>query len=1387
MLETLFDLDALHGDARLRLDDDITHVIAAPRAGGAARPWRVLPLPVLELARTIHFDDVDLVYTATRARFVLGGEDRWTIDVARFAGAPVLSVHKDSDALVRIGLAGARYPGTQIPADLEARIVRHRTLGWALELRLSWGGFSATVGLRGFLDGSARATAPVALGSVAVPLDAAAAIAVEGLGVATFFPSWLLAAAGPKLARLSGFGDVVVRHGLAVALLAPDMVGVMRDPPERRSAVFVGLDGAFALDFWSGAGGLDFAATDPPFRRLAVEAGEDAGGPRRLLIAAGDRDSALEFGPSPDLRRSTGERARIALETPVFLALYDQTGTRRARGLVAGLAEQTRGLHTARLSLLVGRPRAHKRFVLGEIGDQRALVCELEWRAHAARPGGLVAAPLPAADDTRVRIVLDGAPPSDPAIGEIRVTPGQPHVEITAPVGLFLRFVRARDLLVFLVHLVGLRLVARGPDARLVRAAASARLVVHLPAQAIGEQAIDEEDDDIPEVTLPPPPIPAYIAGGSRLAFAVAAGTDALTFDLAHLLDWTAPQLAPNLAPAARPAPAVGPPPPIRAPEFDETAIEAPLRLVLSPDGDGAWTHSLAPVERAGVAELWHTRLVRRATRGGVRRLGDPDPKIRAIWTPGYPDPPDNPGSMVMSLRSIDRRDIVTQSVRSAAPTADLVLLTALGAWLDLDAKWTDEALPLLNWTHRATMGRDHFVRVVRRGFLFPFGHRAALITITERKLQQKPAGRLGGYLRRRVFVVVREPEVAYLPGDAGRYPHAGRETPLARVRILDRITPILDVRPPVGDPDHTVFLPDDQGFWLRVGDADLPLRLRAWDRDGRQVDFTAPVAFVAQATSAAAMSGSVTAARGSHTAGPAARRTRPLAGQRLGFAASARPDDTAFEVESLTLDAHPEAWAPGDTHRPFYPFMTEAAVVLPALRHFGGADESTAIVYHPPYLAGGFDGKGDVFVAAKDPPALRFGGDRSTSQIGGLFTPSLSVGGVSRSLGLVGGGLDSLGAGTFDPATYFGTLFSADLLGGIKLRDILAGGLSFDPTAERGLVPKWRELVDGGRRRFALHWETDKFLAVAPFVPQGARLVVEAVAEVRADGAVDATTTAALTDFTVELFDVISIGVQRLAFVSKPGEKPDVDVRMGEVHFLGALGFVEKLTSYLDVANFADPPAIDVSPAGVKVGYTLAIPAITVGVFSLQNLRLDAAVTLPFDGGPLRARFALSSRDDPFTITVMIFGGGGYFAIAVGLDGVEALELLLEFGGNWALDFGVASGGVHAMAGIYIRIDAATETTALTGYVRAGGELSVLGIVSVSLELYLGLTYENVGGAGKAWGEASMTIEVEVLFFSVGFTATARREFSGSSHSPTFHDALAPDAWADYCAAFAA
>ena len=317
------------------------------------------------------------------------------------------------------------------------------------------------------------------------------------------------------------------------------------------------------------------------------------------------------------------------------------------------------------------------------------------------------------------------------------------------------------------------------------------------------------------------------------------------------------------------------------------------------------------------------------------------------------------------------------------------------------------------------------------------------------------------------------------------------------------------------------------------------------------------------------------------------------------------------------------------------------------------------------------------------------------------------------------------------------------------------------------------------------------KIKKFGPFTPGDTLLTVTANVHAPLDGTPPSfKIQGVLGAFTLDLFDVIAVSFSGLSFTAVSGRKADVTAGDVKVAFEGSLAFVNDLTKVIPGGGFSDPPYLDVEPDHIEAGFTLDIPSLGVGIFSLQNISLGAAVIVPFIGSsPARLRFNFCTRENPFLLTVSLIGGGGFFAVGVGLDGLDMLEAAFEFGGNFALNLGVASGGVSIMAGIYFQVlkgDATTpDSTKLAGFVRISGAVEVLGLITVSVEFYMDLGYEKVGGHSNAYGDATLTVEVSVLFFSKSISLSVHREFAGSD--PTIQDQIGTEAvWDDYISAFA-
>jgi hypothetical protein len=293
--------------------------------------------------------------------------------------------------------------------------------------------------------------------------------------------------------------------------------------------------------------------------------------------------------------------------------------------------------------------------------------------------------------------------------------------------------------------------------------------------------------------------------------------------------------------------------------------------------------------------------------------------------------------------------------------------------------------------------------------------------------------------------------------------------------------------------------------------------------------------------------------------------------------------------------------------------------------------------------------------------------------------------------------------------------------------------------------------------------------------------------------GAPTVETEGTLDNFTINLFGFVSLHFLQLRFTATQGRKPDVAVRLHPdegVRFGGPLEFVNTLREIIPASGFADGPPLEVTPSGIAARYGLMLPSLQVGVFALSNLTLGAGFALPFDARPVTVTFNFAERQNPFSLTVSLLGGGGFFAIGLGADGVREIEAALEAGARLAIDLGVASGSVEVMAGIYFHwLDGtgdAAGVVELSGYVRLHGELDVMGIISASLTFNLQLGYKKLGARSVVFGEATLVVEIDVLVFSGEVTVRCRREFGGSEADPTVADLVSEPAWSAYCLAFA-
>lgn len=707
------------------------------------------------------------------------------------------------------------------------------------------------------------------------------------------------------------------------------------------------------------------------------------------------------------------------------------------------------------------------------------------------------------------------------------------------------------------------------------------------------------------------------------------------------------------------------------------------------------------------------------------------------------------------------------------------------------------EQLDLSEWVHIATQGRDHYVRIVYEGELWPFRNRAALVKVTERKFKEAN-GIVGAYMIQRMFIVVREPEKSF----------SDRGLPFKKIRLTTLITP--DIAAP------QIITGTKRSFWVEVLTGATSRSLFQFhavgtDLGGVEVDFTIPLMFVS--ISDLPLSSNMKLVANAYNAkDKLVERQANVPGQKIMFAEqktapAEATDNTQLVTESLNFVVN-AAGTPAQ--------MLKAAVKIPQVNELLGTDKATDIRFYKDYLEKGFDAATGVFAeiakytdslyTAENPfagiVANTLGADFRSDQAGGFATPNMAISTLTRELGPVAGKAADALLDSFDPTEFFGDGL-AFLFGTFDLAKLIPGG-SLGQNAPK-LMTKTEDIPGGKKIIVDLDWKPpleNLDLVIAAFEkdhPPNSEFEITGhiEKEIKLDGSPIGEPTfdmnGKLTNFRVSVLKSVFINFTEFRFESHSGKKTDVKVKLDPavpVEFGGDLKFVEELRKAIPPDLFGDGPSLDISPTGIRAGFAFALPPIAVGVFALKDVSLGAALTLPFlDGKPV-FDFNVSERAKPFLLSVSIFGGGGFFRLQLDTAGMKMLEASFEFGVTCALDLGVASGEVHVMAGIYFSLqrkeENSTELSAvLSGYLRMGGSLSVLGLIKVSVEFNLSFTYDS--GTEKAYGRATLTVHVEVLFFSTSVELTVERAFGGQGGDPKFGEMYdTAGLWSQYALAFA-
>jgi hypothetical protein len=363
------------------------------------------------------------------------------------------------------------------------------------------------------------------------------------------------------------------------------------------------------------------------------------------------------------------------------------------------------------------------------------------------------------------------------------------------------------------------------------------------------------------------------------------------------------------------------------------------------------------------------------------------------------------------------------------------ITLTALGATMRLDWRGEPAVLKpdssrnfsLERLTYSTWLGRDERVIAADKGFLFPFGFRATLLTINQRVYVPDPAGTgtVAIEIRRR-RIVTRRPTKNF---PAIGQPDSSRDWAASSMTLLTDTTPDLIKW---SDPDGGgITLSGAYGplkiFWprVRVGVADsadfewktqvetdsTPLLNRMIFVESRAAQVPDVIEQIV-----AAYNGPAFDAVKNDTAWPLKNIAR-LSGTRRRYADSLKQGDTSFDTDSWLVTARGrdlsgtaafvmDARMNGADQPAFYPSILRTKVNVQSIDRLLGPQGLIECRPDPDFVKKGFTGDktdSQIFIDVMK-PRLAFNVTGAGHVSGGLAQPNSLIAAISRVSGLVGG-----------------------------------------------------------------------------------------------------------------------------------------------------------------------------------------------------------------------------------------------------------------------------------------------------------------------------------------------------------------------------------------------
>ena len=266
------------------------------------------------------------------------------------------------------------------------------------------------------------------------------------------------------------------------------------------------------------------------------------------------------------------------------------------------------------------------------------------------------------------------------------------------------------------------------------------------------------------------------------------------------------------------------------------------------------------------------------------------------------------------------------------------------------------------------------------------------------------------------------------------------------------------------------------------------------------------------------------------------------------------------------------------------------------------------------------------------------------------------------------------------------------------------------------------------------------------------------------------------VTPFELDILSIMTFtfrdGVTYTKSVNDGRGKITAPLGAEDIKFGDKLSFLADLAKSLSFGGDGDGNGpytiVHITNPSIEAGYRIGIPVITLGA-TFTNINFAGAIVLPFTSGSARVRAALGSLDNPFMISVGIYGGSGYMALEASPQGIEAFEASFQFGGIASIGYGPLQGTAYVTTGAFVRKAQLGCTFAALFSAGFNAHIACFGIsAAVTLRLF------KRAGDSSISGEAALTFTFSIgRFIKVSYTIRVQRSmqagFGGGGKEAAF------------------